>query len=667
MEQPFRVCIFCIRTFIHRVLEPPDDVKKLFQDYSQNGTMSMDGLLKFLSKVQGQNNAKEDDAEVIFNSLKHLNIFPRKGLNLEAFYRYLLGDLNTPLSPRVHQDMTAPLAHYFMYTGHNSYLTGNQFSSKSSVRPIKKALQNGVRVIELDLWPARNIKSVVLHGGNNDVEVRHGGYEINFSLLSLDLIVLSCYLCLPNLCLRNHTGPTSNSLVELAVPFRLWTLTTSVKLLKCLRAIKEFAFQVSEYPVVITFEDHLTADLQEKVAKMVTKTFGGMLYRPEIDGLEKLSPESLKKKILISTKPPREYLETQNSNSPHKSEKTSEEQGDDEKLCSSRTNLFSCSFMCFTNQDQIDEGEQLQEEDEEMKIPEYRDLIAIPSGKPKGGLEEWLRMNAKQVRRLSLCEQELEKATITYGKDIVRITKNHLLRVYPKGTRLDSSNYDPFVGWKHGAQMVAFNMQGYGKHLWIMQGMFRANGGCGYVKKPDFLLREKDDFDPSVPLPVYKILKVKIYSGEGWHLDFHHTHFDQYSPPDFLVKNAPLDFPLLENDHGKNVTYDNQLLDSQVGVAGVHASKPRRTKVVTNSWLPEWNEEFKFEVAGPELSVLRIEVIDVDKYSKHDDFGGQTCLPISELRNGIRAVPLHDRRGVKYKSARLLVRFDLKDPQDCSE
>jgi phosphatidylinositol phospholipase C delta len=41
-----------------------------------------------------------------------------------------------------------------------------------------------------------------------------------------------------------------------------------------------------------------------------------------------------------------------------------------------------------------------------------------------------------------------------------------------------------------------------------MQGMFRANGGCGYVKKPDFLLRENDDFDPSVPSPVYKILKV---------------------------------------------------------------------------------------------------------------------------------------------------------------
>lgn len=72
--------------------------------------------------------------------------------------------------------MTAPLAHYFMYTGHNSYLTGNQLSSDSSVEPIKKALQKGVRVIELDLWP---------NSKNNDVVVRHGGYEVNFQIISV--------------------------------------------------------------------------------------------------------------------------------------------------------------------------------------------------------------------------------------------------------------------------------------------------------------------------------------------------------------------------------------------------------------------------------------------------------------------------------------------------
>jgi len=64
--------------------------------------------------------------------------------------------------------MNAPLAHYFLYTGHNSYLTGNQLSSESSTVPIIKALKKGVRVIELDLWP---------NSREDDVEVRHGGYK----------------------------------------------------------------------------------------------------------------------------------------------------------------------------------------------------------------------------------------------------------------------------------------------------------------------------------------------------------------------------------------------------------------------------------------------------------------------------------------------------------
>lgn len=44
-----------------------------------------------------------------------------------------------------------------------------------------------------------------------------------------------------------------------------------------------------------------------------------------------------------------------------------------------------------------------------------------------------------------------------------------------------------------------------------MQGMFRANGGCGYVKKPDFLLQtgtQNELFDPKKTLPVKKTLKV---------------------------------------------------------------------------------------------------------------------------------------------------------------
>jgi len=40
-----------------------------------------------------------------------------------------------------------------------------------------------------------------------------------------------------------------------------------------------------------------------------------------------------------------------------------------------------------------------------------------------------------------------------------RFTQKNILRVYPKGERVKSSNFRPHLGWMYGAQMVAFNMQ----------------------------------------------------------------------------------------------------------------------------------------------------------------------------------------------------------------
>lgn len=67
--------------------------------------------------------------------------------------------------------------------------------------------------------------------------------------------------------------------------------------------------------------------------------------------------------------------------------------------------------------------------------------------------------------------------------------------------------------------------QGYGRSLWLMHGMFRSNGGCGYVKKPDILLKAGPNnqiFDPEANLPVKTTLKV--LEGSSFIVDFVGLH-----------------------------------------------------------------------------------------------------------------------------------------------
>ncbi|CAI8596676.1 unnamed protein product [Vicia faba] len=80
---------------------------------------------------------------------------------------------------------------------------------------------------------------------------------------------------------------------------------------------------------------------------------------------------------------------------------------------------------------------------------------------------------------------------------------------------------------------------GYGRSLWLMQGMFKTNGGYGFVKKPYFLLKigpNNEIFDPKASLPLKTTLKETVYMREGWYYDFKHIEFDQFSPPAFYAR-----------------------------------------------------------------------------------------------------------------------------------
>ena len=69
-------------------------------------------------------------------------------------------------------------------------------------------------------------------------------------------------------------------------------------------------------------------------------------------------------------------------------------------------------------------------------------------------------------------------------------TNKFMARIYPGGARIDSSNLDPLPFWAAGAQMVALNFQRPDSlPMQLNAGLFRSNGGCGYVLKPPSLRR----------------------------------------------------------------------------------------------------------------------------------------------------------------------------------
>ena len=64
--------------------------------------------------------------------------------------RFLMSEENDfmiPGSRALHQDMNQPLAHFFVASSHNSYLTGGQLQSKSSYEIYRQILISGCRCV----------------------------------------------------------------------------------------------------------------------------------------------------------------------------------------------------------------------------------------------------------------------------------------------------------------------------------------------------------------------------------------------------------------------------------------------------------------------------------------------------------------------------------------
>lgn len=69
---------------------------------------------------------------------------------------------------------------------------------------------------------------------------------------------------------------------------------------------------------------------------------------------------------------------------------------------------------------------------------------------------------------------------------LIDFHRKYFSRIYPAGTRVDSSNYDPVPAYNSGSQIVALNFQTNDMGMLINTCKFLENGGLqsGYILKP---------------------------------------------------------------------------------------------------------------------------------------------------------------------------------------
>ena len=82
----------------------------------------------------------------------------------------------------------------------------------------------------------------------------------------------------------------------------------------------------------------------------------------------------------------------------------------------------------------------------------------------------------------SLSEKKLMEVHESQGPTLFSHNRNFMMRAYPSGMRVSSSNLDPSVFWRKGVQLVALNWQKWDAGMMLNQGMFAGSGG--WVLKP---------------------------------------------------------------------------------------------------------------------------------------------------------------------------------------
>lgn len=652
------------KDFVRR-LKQRMDIKEIYHDLKAGNPdgLHLDWFLGFVRDTQGvdveSNRAhwvkvfakfvrKSDcsspiTSEMFDDSLLHMNF--------AAFSAFLSSTHNNIQTLKATEGkLDRPLNEYFISSSHNTYLVGRQVAGNSSTEAYIRALQRACRCVEIDCWDGPDGRPLVLHGR---------------------------------------------------------TMTSSVLFADCISSIGKYAFVESPYPLILSLEVHCNDEQQQVMVDIMIKELGGRLVQePYITQPTVLpSPEDLRHRILVKVKAGGDRVASSdlpagrrdrsfsspftrpqildNSVIPHGpmlSNTSSASPSEQSSWIGGRGSTTATSMSSATDDSDAAPvrntlpSRRPQPKRKNKIIKSLGDLGVYARGLKfndfaSAGSDAYNHVFSLAERRFEgLCRDQDTKAQLEQHN------MRYLMRIYPSGFRVRSTNPDPLAFWRRGAQMVALNWQTYDLGMQLNDAMFACGlDRSGYVLKPREL-RAADPLRKSALEPT-SVAAGRIHR-KLIRFSVDMISAQQLPQPRGARPGETLD-PYIEiemfsaEDKAKGVASGEGGQDASArdGMSGIGSPHRRRTHVVhSNGYNPVFKDNFKLslETKYPDLVFVRWTV-----WSSQDgrNYNNASSAPLATftaklscLEQGYRHLPLYDHNGDQFLFATLFCKVKKEEP-----
>lgn len=642
--------------------------------------IDVDTLVQFINKHQRDPRLneilhpyadRERGLDIIKTYEPHKEISKKQSLSYDGFLRYLMSEDNAIVAPEklgLHMDMTQPLNHYFINSSHNTYLTGHQLRGKSSVDMYRQCLLAGCRCVELDCWNGKNDEEpIITHGYTVVTEI---SFKEVLEAINESAFKTSSYPVI--LSFENHCSPRQqakmvqyckeifSSDVLLTEPLADFPLDQNSPLpspshlmnriiiknkkkhTKKQPAHKSFTPSSSIVAACDNEEQELEeSDPDEEELPPIDADVSDSLTINGDSGICGLSTTSssiinatttMATTATAITSSINNLSNNNSSNNIQAAQLASQQQQSQHALLQQRTAStdltdMSGEILMLNNQQEIMVSPMSREAEPAVEMSA---LVVYMQPVRFKSFEEAER-RGKSYEVSSFAETQATSLLKERPIDFVSLNKRQFTRVYPKGTRVDSSNYIPQVFWNAGCQMVALNFQTFDLGMQLNMGLFDYNNCSGYILKPEFMRRPDRQFDPFTESIVDGIIagtvSVKVISGQ------------------FLSEKR-----------------GNTFVEVEMYGLPADTVRRRRTKVAqSNGVNPIWDDEpFTFnKVVLPDLASLRIAAYE--EVGRSNRLIGYRILPVVGLRPGYRHLPLRSESNQPLTLPTLFLKVEVND------